>query len=67
MNCPPSIIVSGRKFTNSEDEEFGPVPFSKDFALSCNTAFIGNAQKITQKQLADAAGSLGSGSRTSPG
>jgi cell division protein FtsI/penicillin-binding protein 2 len=61
VNCPPSITVSGRKFTNSEDEEFGPVPFSTDFALSCNTAFIGNAQKITQKQLADAAGSLGVG------
>jgi cell division protein FtsI/penicillin-binding protein 2 len=61
VNCPPSITVSGRKFTNSEDEEFGPVPFSKDFALSCNTAFIGNAGKITQKQLADAAGSLGVG------
>ncbi len=67
VNCPPSITVSGRKFTNSEDEEFGPVPFSKDFALSCNTAFIGNAQKITQKQLADAAGSLGVGQPNATG
>jgi cell division protein FtsI/penicillin-binding protein 2 len=39
----------------------GAVPFSSDFAHSCNTAFVGSARRISGKQLADAASSLGYG------
>lgn len=59
--CPPTINAGGKKFKNFEDETFGDAPFSKDFALSCNTAFISLANKISTADLAKAAKSLGYG------
>jgi cell division protein FtsI/penicillin-binding protein 2 len=61
VNCPPNIVVNGKTFVNAENEVLGSVPFSSDFAHSCNTAFVGSADRITGKQLADAATSLGYG------
>jgi cell division protein FtsI/penicillin-binding protein 2 len=61
VNCPPNIVVNGKTFTNAENEVLGSVPFTTDFAHSCNTAFVGSAKRITGKQLADAASSLGYG------
>jgi cell division protein FtsI/penicillin-binding protein 2 len=61
VNCPPNVVVNGKTFTNAENEVLGAVPFSSDFAHSCNTAFVGSADRITGKQLADAASSLGYG------
>lgn len=61
VNCPPDIVVNGKTFVNAENEVLGSVPFSSDFAHSCNTAFVGSADRITGKQLADAAESLGYG------
>jgi cell division protein FtsI/penicillin-binding protein 2 len=61
VNCPPTIVVNGKTFKNAENEVLGPVPFSSDFAHSCNTAFVGSAKRITGKQLADAAASFGYG------
>lgn len=61
VNCPPDIVVNGKTFVNAENEVLGSVPFSSDFAHSCNTAFVGSADRITGKQLADAATSLGYG------
>ena len=61
VNCPPDVVVNGKTFTNAENEVLGSVPFSSDFAHSCNTAFVGSARRITGKQLADAAASLGFG------
>jgi cell division protein FtsI/penicillin-binding protein 2 len=37
----------------------GSVPFSKDFADSCNTAFVGQSRNISAEQLADTAKKLG--------
>ena len=67
VNCPKTIMVGGKTFSNAEDEEFGAVKFSTDFAQSCNTAFVGSSKLITQKQLADAAGSLGYGQPNATG
>jgi cell division protein FtsI/penicillin-binding protein 2/type II secretory pathway pseudopilin PulG len=61
VNCPPNVVVNGKTFTNAENEVLGPVPFATDFAHSCNTAFVGSADRITGKQLADAATALGYG------
>ncbi|GLY33322.1 penicillin-binding transpeptidase domain-containing protein [Kineosporia sp. NBRC 101731] len=65
--CPKALTVSGKKFTNAEDEVLGKVPFSSDFAHSCNTAFVGSAKLISQAQLAEAAGSLGYGQPNATG
>jgi cell division protein FtsI/penicillin-binding protein 2 len=61
VNCPPTVTISGKTFSNAEGEVLGRVPFRLDFAHSCNTAFVGSAGRITSEQLADAAHSLGVG------
>ncbi|MGN6694037.1 MAG: penicillin-binding transpeptidase domain-containing protein, partial [Aquihabitans sp.] len=58
VDCPATIVV-GKEFSNAEGEVLGTVPFSKDFADSCNTAFVGQSRNITVQQLADTAGKLG--------
>jgi cell division protein FtsI/penicillin-binding protein 2 len=58
--CPLSITVNGKKFTNYEGlGSLGDVPFQRDFEESCNTAFIGAADKLTDTALADAAAKFG--------
>jgi cell division protein FtsI/penicillin-binding protein 2 len=59
--CPPTLDVGGRVFQNAENEKLGTVPFSTDFAHSCNTAFVGLSRRITPEQLHDAAFTLGYG------
>ena len=59
--CPPQVVVGGRTFRNFEGEAAGLVPFSTDFAQSCNTAFIGLASRINSDQLQTAGRSLGIG------
>ena len=57
--CPPSVTISGKKFSNAEHEQFGSVPFATDFAQSCNTAFVGSAGKVSAAQLHTAATDVG--------
>jgi cell division protein FtsI/penicillin-binding protein 2 len=61
VNCTPLATVDGRTFHNAEQESFGPVPFSVDFAKSCNTAFVSLAPRLADNSLARAAQSLGIG------
>lgn len=58
VDCPATIVV-GKEFSNAEGEVLGTVPFRKDFADSCNTAFVGQSRTITAQQLAEVAASLG--------
>ena len=58
VDCPATITV-GKVFRNAEGEVLGPVPFRKDFADSCNTAFVGQAKDITPDQLTITAALLG--------
>lgn len=59
--CPPAITVNGKTFTNYEDTEFGAIPFRRDFALSCNTAFVSLAGDLPSGDLVSAASALGVG------
>jgi hypothetical protein len=59
--CPKSVMVDGLKVTNYEGESFGRVPFSKDFAHSCNTAFTQLAATMGDSDVHDAAAALGVG------
>jgi len=61
VTCPPFVMVDGRKMTNYENETFASAPFSKDFALSCNTAFVQLAATMGDSDVHDAAAALGVG------
>lgn len=62
VNCPPSITVDGKKFTNYDGlGSLGEVSFSKDFQESCNTAFIGQAMKLKDDDLSNTADLFGIG------
>jgi cell division protein FtsI/penicillin-binding protein 2 len=51
VDCPPTITVEGRSFRNFEGSAAGAVPFSQDFAQSCNTAFISLADRLSPTAL----------------
>ncbi len=57
--CPPTITVNGRDFKNFEGEAEPTLPFSRAFAISCNTAFIGLAQNLPPDALGAAAHEFG--------
>ena len=59
--CPATLTVNGREFRNFEGETEPTLPFLRAFAISCNTTFIGLAQKLPADALATAAQSFGFG------
>ncbi|WP_262284704.1 penicillin-binding transpeptidase domain-containing protein [Micromonospora sp. MA102] len=59
VRCPKTFEVDGRSFKNSDNFELGDVPFSTDFAKSCNTAFTSLAPKLGPDGLAQAGRTLG--------
>jgi cell division protein FtsI/penicillin-binding protein 2 len=61
VSCPPTRTVEGRAFRNFEGGALGDVPFSTDFAQSCNTAFVGLSERLAPDDLSQAAASLGIG------
>lgn len=61
VDCPQARVIDGLRITNYENEQLGAVPFSTDFAKSCNTAFAGLSGKLGDADLHDAATALGVG------
>lgn len=61
VDCPESIEVGGREFVNFEGSAAGAVPFSTDFAESCNTAFVSLADELEATALRDKAEQFGVG------
>jgi cell division protein FtsI/penicillin-binding protein 2 len=61
VSCPPTRTVEGRSFRNFEGGALGDVPFSTDFAQSCNTAFVGLSERLGPDDLSKAAAQLGIG------
>ena len=60
--CPPSVLVDGRRFTNVDGEgASGSVPFTTDFAQSCNTAFVSLRDRIPPTALTSTARQFGLG------
>jgi cell division protein FtsI/penicillin-binding protein 2 len=59
--CPPTISVGGRTFRNFEGEAAASPPFATDFAISCNTAFIGASRRLSPRDLPTAASAFGIG------
>ncbi|WP_394940869.1 penicillin-binding transpeptidase domain-containing protein [Psychromicrobium sp. YIM B11713] len=64
VSCEPLVYAGGTSFKNEPyypQAHTGQIPLKDAFAHSCNTAFVSNAQKLTQQDLASAAASLGIG------
>lgn len=64
VECPSTIVVDGKRFENYDDYPaggLGTIPFRTALANSCNTAFIGEHDRLGRRTLADAAASLGMG------
>ena len=59
--CPRNVFVNGYRIGNFEGETGGNPKFSKDFAMSCNTAFVKASSGFTDTELQQAANSLGLG------
>ena len=59
VQCPPEVVVGGRRFVNAEGEAFGPIPFRTAFFRSCNTAFINVATGLPAGALDAAAATFG--------
>jgi cell division protein FtsI/penicillin-binding protein 2 len=49
--CPTTIEAGGRRFKNFEGGAAGAVPFSREFAVSCNTAFVSLAPRLAPDAL----------------
>ena len=61
VSCPPTIEAGGRQFKNFEGGAAGAVPFSRDFAVSCNTAFVALAPRLAPDALSRTARDYGLG------
>jgi cell division protein FtsI/penicillin-binding protein 2 len=61
--CPPSIDVGGKAFTNYEKETESTLTLEQAFAVSCNTAFIGLASRLTASSYKSTARAFGIGAR----
>jgi len=62
--CPATTTVDGRSFKNYDDypaSSVGEITLAQAVAQSCNTAFIGNADRLGEGDLAAAAQALGLG------
>jgi cell division protein FtsI/penicillin-binding protein 2 len=62
VSCPPTTVVDGKQFKNYSDypsSGLGQIPFRTALANSCNTAFIGERDRLKGLDLFDAAASLG--------
>ncbi|MEV6318137.1 penicillin-binding transpeptidase domain-containing protein [Streptomyces sp. NPDC051776] len=60
--CPRTVTAGGRAFQNQDEFDLpSGTTFRRDFAQSCNTAFIGLADRLGDAGLAEAAGQFGIG------
>ncbi|WP_431473199.1 penicillin-binding transpeptidase domain-containing protein [Ornithinimicrobium sp. W1665] len=64
VRCEPSLVVDGYEFTNVTgypEAALGDIPLVTAMANSCNTALIGERDRIPMEELAQAARDLGIG------
>jgi hypothetical protein len=64
VQCPPTVVLGGRKFHNFDNEHFGTTTLLNAFAVSCNTTFAMLAtQRLTGSSLASMAHHFGFNSK----
>jgi cell division protein FtsI/penicillin-binding protein 2 len=67
VDCPRTLAVEGKPFRNFEGDAAGAVPFRRDFAQSCNTAFVSLAGELGDRALTDTARDFGLGRKLDSG
>ena len=65
-SCPATITVNGKSFRNFEGGEADTATFARNFAISCNTAFIALAAGLGPADLSTSAKALGIGAEWAP-
>ena len=69
VDCPTSVVVDGRSFENYDDYPpggIGRIPLRTALANSCNTAFIGEHDRLGPKDLGGGRGHARPGHRPRP-
>ncbi|MCF6376610.1 penicillin-binding protein [Nocardioides KLBMP 9356] len=64
VSCPATTVVDGRSFKNYDDypaSSIGEITLGQAVAQSCNTAFVGNADRLQPGDATAAAQALGLG------
>jgi len=64
VDCPTSLVVDGKQFTNDSfypPSALGRITLASALANSCNTAFINERTRLGDRDLVDAAATLGMG------
>jgi cell division protein FtsI/penicillin-binding protein 2 len=61
VDCPGQFSIDGKSFHNAEHEQLGPTSFARDFARSCNTAFVSLSPRLKRGTLPRTARMLGIG------
>jgi hypothetical protein len=61
LDCPATVTATGRRFVNAGSLQLGEVSLAEAFAESCNTAFVGAAERLPQAALSEAAARMGFG------
>jgi cell division protein FtsI/penicillin-binding protein 2 len=59
LDCPAEQAVGGRRFRNAGGMVLGPITHRVAFARSCNTAYVGQAGRLADGALMDAARAFG--------
>lgn len=59
VECPEVVTLGGRAVTNAGDIGLGPVPLAEATAVSCNTAFAGEAVELGAGPLVATAETFG--------
>ena len=67
VDCPRTLAVEGKPFRNFEGNAAGAVPFRRDFAESCNTAFVSLAGELKPGALTEVAEDFGLGRKLALG
>jgi len=67
VDCPRTLTIEGKPFRNFEGNAAGAVPFRRDFAESCNTAFVSLARELEPSAITTVAEDFGLGRRLQPG
>jgi cell division protein FtsI/penicillin-binding protein 2 len=60
-SCPPTVTVNGEVFHNFEGETTSSLSLLQAFAMSCNTAFIGLSNSLSDASYATTASQFGIG------
>jgi cell division protein FtsI/penicillin-binding protein 2 len=61
IDCPLTLDVNGRQFSNAEGEVLGTVPMWQNYVLSCNTGFINLASVLEPSDFTSTAARFGVG------